>query len=194
MMYPRYAAEWKAAMIRKGKGNRPEVGAMRSFGEALASRLGRGTRPQGSPAAFGLPWTVKAFADAVGASERSVRDWRGGKRLPNDLVAIERELFGDNLAYRELREHLRRLYYQARQARGGVQSAAAALERTTNPMTPSEVPKTLEIIAQFVMTSPTDALVKFVRDLAPVWKERGGLVASTPRHSGRWGDASTRRP
>jgi hypothetical protein len=57
-----------------------------------------------------------------------------------------------------------------------------------NPATPSKVQKSLEIIAQSVPTSPTDAPAKFVRDLAHRWKERGGLVAGKPRHSDRYLD------
>ena len=57
-----------------------------------------------------------------------------------------------------------------------------------NSATPAKLQKSLEIIAQFVPTSPTDAPAEFVRDLAHRWKERGGLVAGKPRHSDRYLD------
>jgi hypothetical protein len=57
-----------------------------------------------------------------------------------------------------------------------------------NPATSSKVQKSLEIIAQFVPTSPTDAPAQFVRDLAHYWKERGGRIAGKPRHSDRYLD------
>src|SRR5260370_13174339 len=53
---------------------------------------------------------------------------------------------------------------------------------------PRNVLESLEIIARYVPTSPTDAPAEFVRDLAHRWKERGGLVAGKPRHSDRYLD------
>jgi len=114
-------------MIRKGSGNRPEAGAVERFGELLSLHLDRGTRPEGSPDAEGLPWTIKEFAAAVGVSERSVRAWRADENLPQDLRPIERALFGNNPAYEDVRNDLRRLY---RLARGGDQSIEAAFSRT----------------------------------------------------------------
>jgi hypothetical protein len=114
-------------MARKGKGSRPEVSAIQRFGELLSWHLDRGTRPGGSPDAEGVRWTVKEFAAAVGADERSVRAWRGGNYLLKDLHAIEKQLFGDNPAYREAIDKLRRLH---REARSGVRSAELALDST----------------------------------------------------------------
>jgi hypothetical protein len=88
-------------MARKGNGNRPEVSAIQHFGELLSLHLDRGTRPGGSPDVEGVRWTVKEFAAAIGADERSVRVWRAGKYLPKDLLAIEKQLFGGNNAYRD---------------------------------------------------------------------------------------------
>src|SRR5262252_7359198 len=113
-------------MIRKGSGNRPEAGAVERFGELLSLHLDRGTRPEGSPDAEGLPWTIKEFAAAVGVSERSVRAWRADENLPQDLRPIERALFGNNPAYEDVRNDLRRLYRLAR----GDQSIEAAFSRT----------------------------------------------------------------
>jgi hypothetical protein len=67
-------------------------------------------------------------------------------------------------------------------------SFATGLGAPMNPATPSKVQKSLEIIAQLVTTSPTDAPAQFVRDLAHYWKERGGRVAGKPRHSDRYLD------
>jgi hypothetical protein len=78
------------------------------------------------PDTEGVRWTVKRFAAAVGATERSVRAWRVGEYPPIDLVPIERELFGDNPAYRDFRNELRRLY---RLTRG---SAEGVRDRTTS--------------------------------------------------------------
>src|SRR5215471_19856196 len=112
-------------MIGKGSGNRPEAGAVERFGALLSWHLDRGTRPDWLPDTEGVRWTVKRFAAAVGATERSVRAWRVSEYPPIDLVPIERELFGDNPAYRDFRNELRRLY---RLTRG---SAEGALDRTT---------------------------------------------------------------
>jgi hypothetical protein len=113
-------------MIRKGSGNLPEAGAVDRFGELLSWHLDRGTRLEGSPDTEGLPWAVKEFAAAVGVSERSVRAWCADKSLPSDLRPIERALFGNNPAYGDFRNELRRLY---RLTRGGDQGIEAALNR-----------------------------------------------------------------
>jgi hypothetical protein len=57
-----------------------------------------------------------------------------------------------------------------------------------SPAPPKNVLESLEIIAEYVRTSPADAPVEFVRDLAHRWKERGGLIAGKPRHSDRYLD------
>ena len=93
----------------------------------LSWHLDRGTRPDGSPDNEGVRWTVKEFAAAVGANERSVRAWRRGKYPPMDLLRIERALFGNNPAYANLLDELRRLN---RLTRGGDQSTEAPFSRT----------------------------------------------------------------
>jgi hypothetical protein len=113
-------------MIGKGSGNEPETDPVQRFGASLSWHLDRGTRPEGAPHEEGVPWTAKEFAGAVRADERSVRAWRGGKNLPKDLRAIEKELFGDNQAYRDFRDQLRRLY---RQARSGAEIESRAENR-----------------------------------------------------------------
>jgi hypothetical protein len=57
-----------------------------------------------------------------------------------------------------------------------------------NAVASPKVMESLEIIAQYVSTSPTEAPAEFVRDLGQRWKERGGLVAGKPRHSDRYLD------
>ncbi|HMA72828.1 MAG TPA: hypothetical protein VKP67_15280 [Xanthobacteraceae bacterium] len=111
-------------MIGKGSGNRPEAGAVERFGELLSRHLDRGTRPEGSSDTEGIPWTVKEFAAAVRVSERSVRAWCADNYLPLDLRPVERALFGNNPAYGEFRNDLRRLYRLIRG--GGDQSIEAA--------------------------------------------------------------------
>jgi hypothetical protein len=65
----------------------------------------------------------------VGANERSVRAWRGGKYPPIDLRPLERALFGDNPAYGDFLNELRRLY---RLTRSDDKSAVGASERTAS--------------------------------------------------------------
>jgi len=122
-------------MIVKRGGNEPETDALQRFGALLSWHLNRGTRPQGSPDTEGIPWEVKEFAAEVGADERSVRAWRKGENLPKGLRAIEKELFGDNQAYRDFRDQLRRLYSQARSGKANTEGAfdrpRSALESAT---------------------------------------------------------------
>ncbi len=48
--------------------------------------------------------------------------------------------------------------------------------------------KSLEVIGEFVSADPAAAPVEFVRELARVWKDRGGLLAGKLRHSDRYLD------
>ena len=51
--------------------------------------------PTHGPTAGRGPWTVQEFADECGADERTIRNWRNGKRvLGTNLATIERLLFG----------------------------------------------------------------------------------------------------
>jgi len=57
-----------------------------------------------------------------------------------------------------------------------------------NSIASPKVLESLEIIAQYVLTSATEAPVEFVRDLAQRWKEKGGFLSGKPRHSDRYLD------
>jgi hypothetical protein len=46
----------------------------------------------------------------------------------------------------------------------------------------------LEVIGRFLTTTPGDEPVRFVLELARIWKDRGGFVAGKPRHSDRYLD------
>jgi hypothetical protein len=63
------------------------------FGDLLDWHLRRGTRPRGSDRQ-GEPWKNAAFAVDVGVSDKQVRNWVANKSLPNDVITIERILFG----------------------------------------------------------------------------------------------------
>jgi hypothetical protein len=117
-------------VIGKGSGNAQQADAVQHFGWSLSWHLNRGTRPDGSPDSEGVRWSVKRFAAAVGATERSARAWRAGEYLPMDLVPIERELFGDNPAYRDFRNELRRLYRLAQSTEGTYDRTTSKLEST----------------------------------------------------------------
>src|SRR5258708_15407121 len=64
-----------------------------SFGDLLDWHLRRGTRPPGSDKQ-GESWKKVAFAGDVGVSDKQVRNWIANKSLPNDIITIERVLFG----------------------------------------------------------------------------------------------------
>jgi hypothetical protein len=71
-----------------------------SFAQLLDWHLTRGTRAKGSPDVLGKPWTNSEFAHEVSSDERTVRNWRRGRSVPNAIIVIERRLFGeDNPAY-----------------------------------------------------------------------------------------------
>src|ERR1019366_974196 len=74
------------------------------FAQLLNWHLKQGTgREAGTDARWA--WSDKAFADAIGINERTVRNWRDGSALPRNVAFIERVLFGDNEV--KMREELR---------------------------------------------------------------------------------------
>ncbi len=77
------------------------------FVKLLNWHLNRGTRPDGDPERVGEIWDNKRFANAVGASDKTVRNWRAGRNPPQSLVAVEQELFGANPKYERWRADLR---------------------------------------------------------------------------------------
>jgi len=87
------------------------------FSLLLAWHLDNGTRPDGAPKNKGLrPWTPKEFAGALGKTDtRSVRGWRNGEYPPQDLITIERVLFGDNRSFDRWRTHLREVHKEAKE-------------------------------------------------------------------------------
>ena len=82
-------------------------GSSRPFPELLSWHLDNGTHPDGSPENAGQLWTNVAFGEAVGVSDRTVRNWRTGKSYPDDIRSIESALFGDNPAFARQRQELR---------------------------------------------------------------------------------------
>jgi hypothetical protein len=79
-----------------------------TFGKQLQWHLYRGTRPGGTIDRPGKQWSTKAFAEAVGRSERTIRHWLRDRYLPVGLETIERVLFGlDYAHYPEWRLKLR---------------------------------------------------------------------------------------
>jgi hypothetical protein len=99
--------------------------------------LRRGTRPRGSDRQ-GEPWKKTAFAADVGVSNRQVGSWVANKSLPNDVITIERVLFGrdqkDRVAWRmALRDALKRMRSgDAHDRVASTEKAAAKPPRATN--------------------------------------------------------------
>jgi formylglycine-generating enzyme required for sulfatase activity len=78
-----------------------------NFAQLLKWHLTRGTRPKGTLDLPGEQWTNARFGAAVGAHERTVRNWLRGKNAPVVITAIEQKLFGDNIIYAGWRTELR---------------------------------------------------------------------------------------
>ena len=86
----------------------PAEGA--SFGQLLEWHLLRGTRPGGKTTHPGRRWSAKAFAEAVGFGDRTIRYWLRNEHLPPETETIERVLFGNDLCYAEWRLELRQAH------------------------------------------------------------------------------------
>jgi tetratricopeptide (TPR) repeat protein len=88
-------------------GNLPQELVAKSFGELLASHMRRGTRPGGGIDRPGRRWGNKELADAVGATDRTVRYWLRNEHLPPEIERIERALFGSDKRHDAWRLELR---------------------------------------------------------------------------------------
>jgi adenylate cyclase len=90
-----------------------------TFGQLLDWHLLRGTRPSGKIDHPGRKWSVKAFADAVGFGDRTIRYWLRNEHLPPETETIERVLFDDDACYAEWRLELRQAHARSWAAKGG---------------------------------------------------------------------------
>ena len=97
-----------------------------SFAELLDWHLLRGTRPDGSPDpnTLGKEWDDDEFAAWIGfhanpySRARNVQNWRNAYNLPDDISAIDKGLFGENLeAFKSWRADLQKAYRLAEQAK-----------------------------------------------------------------------------
>jgi hypothetical protein len=88
-------------------GNAPSYPRGAGFAKLLDWHLNFGTCPTGSPHEPGDRWDNTEFAKKVDATDKSVRNWRTGRTLPDGLGSIEHVLFGKNTAYKESRFDLR---------------------------------------------------------------------------------------
>jgi hypothetical protein len=82
--------------LRKSSSRYPKTAA---FPKLFAWHFNRGTRPDGSPATDGRPWSKREFADAVGVdSERAVGNWISGQSRPRHLGLLLSAFFGQGNA------------------------------------------------------------------------------------------------
>src|SRR5262245_11962469 len=90
-----------------------------TFGQLLDWHLLRGTRPGGRIDHPGRKWSAKAFADAVGFADRTIRYWLRNEHLPPETETIERVLFGNDACYAEWRLELRHAHARSWAGKGG---------------------------------------------------------------------------
>jgi tetratricopeptide (TPR) repeat protein len=90
-----------------------------TFGQLLDWHLLRGTRPSGKFDHPGRKWSAKAFADAVGFGDRTIRYWLRNEHLPPEIETIERVLFGHDACYAEWRLELRQAHARSWATKGG---------------------------------------------------------------------------
>ena len=150
-----------------------------SFGRLLEWHLLRGTRPGGRLDHPGRKWSVKAFSEAVGVGDRTVRYWLKDEHLPPEIETIERVMFGNDACYAEWRLGLRRAHAKSWAAKGTGETARAALQ---------EEPRSLASSRPAVSNIPIRVPTHFMgRDEAlaaieTALKHRQGLVAITALH------------
>ena len=86
-----------------------------TFAKLLSWHLERGTRPSGQPDVVGKRWSIPEIADAVGISERQLRNWRQARNIPVNINSIERAFFGSTPAYNQWRADLTEAHHIARE-------------------------------------------------------------------------------
>ena len=91
---------------RKRAQTEDAIHAGMSFGEQLRWHFTAETRGDDETGA----WTASKFGEAVGRSDAAVRFWLRDKTAPDDLITIERVLFGNKSEYAEYRVLLRRAH------------------------------------------------------------------------------------
>jgi tetratricopeptide (TPR) repeat protein len=96
-----------------------------SFGQLLAWHFLRGTRPGGKVDQPGRKWSTKAFADAVGVGDRTIRYWLRNEHLPPEIETVERLLFGNDACYDDWRLELRQAHAGSAGAKGGAPTPGA---------------------------------------------------------------------
>jgi tetratricopeptide (TPR) repeat protein len=89
-----------------------------SFGQLLAWHFLRGTRPGGKVDQPGRKWSTKAFADAVGVGDRTIRYWLRNEHLPPEIETVERLLFGNDTCYDDWRLELRQAHAGSADTKG----------------------------------------------------------------------------
>jgi hypothetical protein len=98
----------------------PENRADYSFGDLVYWHLFKyGTRPTGTPASkAGRLWEPEAICGLLEITDRTLRNWLFDRHLPDSIVDLTRELFGENPlwddARLELQERLERTRAQKR--------------------------------------------------------------------------------
>src|SRR5262249_48789904 len=123
-----------------------------SFGDLLDWHLRRGTRPPGSDKQ-GEPWKKASFASDVGVSDKQVRNWIANKSLPNDIITIERVLFGRDqeqcTVWRmELRDALKRTRTGSAPTRSAPRGQASVAPSSVMPAVP-RVPRLSIVVLPF---------------------------------------------
>ncbi|MGB8901623.1 MAG: ATP-binding protein [Methylocella sp.] len=109
-----------------------------NFGRLLAWHLERGTRPGGKTDHPGRQWGVKAFAEAVGVGDRTIRYWLKNEHLPPEIETVERLLFGNDACYADWRLDLRRAH--ASWGAKGKEDAQASGAQTGKALPASNIP------------------------------------------------------
>ena len=87
-------------------GNSPEEAP--PFHELLQKLMREGARPTGTPGVAGKSWTSTELAHAAGGiTPKTVGNWRRGDHVPDDLISLEKALFGSDPRWDAVRKRFR---------------------------------------------------------------------------------------
>ena len=89
-----------------------------SFAQVLDWVMTSGIRPDFAVGRPGVPWSNSELAGTIGTSERSLRNWRAGRNVPDEVGSIIREICGTNGVLLPVSEALKASFAASRRREG----------------------------------------------------------------------------
>jgi hypothetical protein len=111
-----------------------------SFAQVLDWTMKAGIRPEYRPGQPIAPWSNVELSGQVGAGERTVRNWRAGRNVPDEIGSLIRVICGGNPAFASVAEALKVSFEASRRREGPRPPTPPPAEPTTALRHPHNLP------------------------------------------------------